>query len=362
MWIEERNGTYRMYERYKDPVTNKVHKVSVRITKDSPQQRSKGKAKLDEIIAKRSAFIYDLSFKELTEFYLASKSRETKLSTQRRNEHECNTLRKILGNVKVEDLTAGYVKAKIMKNSKKPSTVNEHIQRFKEIIRWGYQNDFVEDASYLDKLLKVKDKSKHQKVMDKFLEKEECSKILEDMAENHYLLTKFMILSGVRVGEALALTENDLDFENREISITKTKDPVTSTITPPKTHSSVRQIYMQDDLLELCREIVEYAQSLKHKSTRKKYLFWNQYQEPMEYRAYNKYLENHAKEKINRKVTPHYLRHTHASLLAENDMSFEMIQRRLGHENSRITKEIYVHVTNRQKQKDNEAIKELKIM
>lgn len=244
-----------------------------------------------------------------------------------------------MGDVIVDDLTAGYVKAKFIKDSNNPTTVNEHIQRFKEIIRWGYQNDFVDNCSFLDKLVKLKDKSKHEKARYKFLEREECEKLLNAMSGSNYYLTKFLILSGCRVGEVLALTESDLSFETREISITKTKDPVTKEITTPKTAASVRQVYMQDDLYELCKEIVAYNKALKHRKGDS--LFYNQYQEPIEYRGYNKYLEQYSEMVLGKKVSPHVLRHTHASILAEN-LDFEQIQRRLGHENSRITREIYI--------------------
>ncbi|MFR8313824.1 MAG: hypothetical protein ACLVBP_16545 [Ruminococcus sp.] len=37
--------------------------------------------------------------------------------------------------------------------------------------------------------------------------------------------------------------------------------------------------------------------------------------------------------------------HTHASLLLEQGISIDTISRRLGHENSDVTREIYLHVT-----------------
>ena len=46
----------------------------------------------------------------------------------------------------------------------------------------------------------------------------------------------------------------------------------------------------------------------------------------------------------------HMLRHTHVSLLAETrKVSLTDIQARLGHSNDRITKEVYLHVTEKSK-------------
>lgn len=60
-------------------------------------------------------------------------------------------------------------------------------------------------------------------------------------------------------------------------------------------------------------------------------------------------------------ITVHALRHTHASLLLEKGVSIDMISRRLGHKNSKITREIYLHVTEKLKEKDNSQIAAINI-
>lgn len=359
MWIEKRKNSYRMYERYADPITGELHKVSVKFDKNTPQQRNKAQRKLDKLLASRKEYRYDCSFKTLCAAYLASKEREVKPSTHRRNEAECGRLLRILGNIDVDSLTAGYVKAKLMNDSTKPSTVNEHIQRFKEIIKWGYRNDFVESIEWLEKLTKIKDISRHEKVKDKYIEKEECELLLKDMPENQKNITLFMILSGMRIGEVLALEESDFNFETREISVTKTRDAVTNEITTPKTSASIRQVYMQDELYDLCKHILEYKKTIKHG---RKFVFWDKDGTPMQYAAFNKYIREYSEKVLSRRITTHYLRHTHASLLAAAGLDYEMIQRRLGHENSKVTKEIYIHITDSQREKDNRAIKGISLM
>ena len=58
-------------------------------------------------------------------------------------------------------------------------------------------------------------------------------------------------------------------------------------------------------------------------------------------------------------MTSHVLRHTHASLLLAEGISIDTISRRLGHENSKITREIYLHVTEKLKEKDNSTLKNI---
>lgn len=51
------------------------------------------------------------------------------------------------------------------------------------------------------------------------------------------------------------------------------------------------------------------------------------------------------KTKLNPVLTPHSLRHTHTSLLAEAGVKLEEIKDRLGHEDDEVTERIYLHVT-----------------
>ena len=85
--------------------------------------------------------------------------------------------------------------------------------------------------------------------------------------------------------------------------------------------------------------------------------------ERINYYTYNKYIKENALRILSReKVTPHILRHTHTCMLSENGVPLETITRRLGHEDSEITRQIYLHVTKKMKQNDNERIASVKIM
>lgn len=73
-------------------------------------------------------------------------------------------------------------------------------------------------------------------------------------------------------------------------------------------------------------------------------------------------MKENAARVLNRKITAHTLRHTHASLLLEQGIGIDTISRRLGHEDSKVTKEIYLHVTEKLKEKDNQQISLVKIL
>lgn len=62
---------------------------------------------------------------------------------------------------------------------------------------------------------------------------------------------------------------------------------------------------------------------------------------------------------LNTKLTPHSLRHTHTSLLAQTEVSLPQIMERLGHKDEDTTKNIYLHVTKEMKKEASQKFKEL---
>ena len=360
MWIESSRNKYRACAYYTDPLTGSRHRVGVTIDKDTPQQRNKARKRLDEIIARKSSVAPDvMRLSELIRLYDKDQTATLKASTCERNRRTCNTFLKILGNCDVNKLTAGIVKQKFMAHTENPTTINEYITRYKALMRWAYRNDFVRDISYLDKLTRLKDKTKKEKVADKFLESEECVALLNAMTQQTWRdMTELMLLSGLRVGECIALTEGDLDFNNREIIVNKTFDHINNIVTSTKTFASTRRVYMQNDLFDFARALV----ARNRLNRRLLYLdatplFFALDGRRASYFAYSKYLKEISERTLGRRVTAHTLRHTHASLLAEHGVKLEDISERLGHENSRITKEIYVHMTEKHREKKNDRMK-----
>lgn len=365
MWIEKSKDKYRACDRYTDPLTGAVHKVGVTIDRDTPQARNKARKELDNIIANKTCLAKDgVTLEALIKLYLADIKNTLKASTVTRNTFACDRFKAMFGNCDVSKLSAGIVKQRIIGyKDGNPTTVNNHIKLFKAFIRWAYRNDYIADISWLDKLTPLKEKTRREKVADKFLEPREYNAILDGMTIDLWRdLTKFLLLSGLRIGEALALNESDLDFSAREISVTKTLDVVNGVVGTTKTLTSTRQVYMQDDLLAFCRALVA-SNRLKRKTLYldRTPLFFDLRGDYVSYDAYRQYLGDVSYKVIGRRVTPHIMRHTHASILAET-MPYDAISRRLGHADSRITREIYIHVTEKRKERENEMIKEVHIV
>ena len=92
-----------------------------------------------------------------------------------------------------------------------------------------------------------------------FWTKEEYLKFIEAVKDKPYSYHAFQILywCGLRVGELLALTSQDIDFDNKVIRITKSYQRLEGkdVITDPKTPKSKRNVSMPDFL---CEELKDY--------------------------------------------------------------------------------------------------------
>lgn len=366
MWVEEtKKGKYKFIERYTDPLTGKYKRVSIVLDKNTSQSRKQAQKALLDKIDRAGQEPDKTTLSDLVEKYREEQKKTVKQSTYRRNYFACQTLMNILGaDTLVSKINAGYIRKSLLATGKEHSTLNEHLVRLKSLLRWGYRNDYVKDISYLEKLEPFSDLPHRAKIEDKFLESEEVAALIAAMSVQKWRdLTEFLVLSGLRFGEAAALLWSDLDFKARVIHVSKNYDSVNDVITTPKTRTSVRDVYMQDDLYALCKSIVAQAVGASVVSiSAGNLLFMGDNGEHVSFYAYNKYLRENAEKTIRRRITPHTLRHTHASLMLEQGVDIDTISRRLGHANSKITREIYLHITEKLKEKEHERIRNVKLI
>lgn len=149
-------------------------------------------------------------------------------------------------------------------------------------------------------------------------------------AVNPCYKTLFSVLfyTGIRIGELLALTWNDV--EGNVLHITKTYNKTQKASTPPKTATSVRDVTMPGFLVDmLSRRPYGYALSDR--------IF------PRTSAAVSYALQAGAKRAGLPIIRVHDLRHSHASMLLSAGVSIPAVSRRLGHANSKITLQVYAH-------------------
>lgn len=362
MWITERGGKYRAQERYTDPITGRSKTISVTMQTNTPQSRKRAatalSARLEGILSAQST---DITLRRLCDLYLTAQERTVKPSTYARNSYAMNSLCRIIGeDALVSRLTAGYIKARLLDTGEAPGTLNERIKRLKALLRWGYQNDLIE-SDMTGKLSVFHDIPHADKIADKFMTASEYHQVIESMDRNDYkLLTQFLVLSGLRYGECAALDKSDVDLSRRYITVSKTYDSETKTVTSAKTETSIRRVYIQDELLPVCQQInvLMGERKILH-GCRSAAFFHDPHGRIISYYTYAKYLRTCTARTLGRQITPHTLRHTHASLMFEAGVPLDVISRRLGHKTSKVTRDIYVHITDELQRRDNDAIREI---
>ncbi|MBK5348534.1 tyrosine-type recombinase/integrase [Bacillus sp. TH44] len=172
-----------------------------------------------------------------------------------------------------------------------------------------------------------------------------------------YTLFRLLAFSGMRKGEALALTWNDINFTNQEIKINKAisrgknnKLYIKSTKT-----GIARTIKMDNQTLEILKNWKESQKqdylSIGYNTLQKDQLvFSNEKNEFLQPTKTRKWILQAQKKYHLKQITTHGLRHTHCSLLFEAGASIKEVQDRLGHSDIKTTMDIYTHVTQKAKE------------
>ena len=149
----------------------------------------------------------------------------------------------------------------------------------------------------------------------------------------------FLLYSGLRRSEALALTYEDIDRENMRIRVNKRllHDGNTPVLVPGnKTESGTREVILLDRLA-------------KHLPAKKSgIIFCN---EEGGYLTKKQFSYNWAKmlKENNIKVTAHQLRHAYATMLFEAGIDVKDAQELMGHSDINLTRQIYTHIRSERK-------------
>lgn len=172
-----------------------------------------------------------------------------------------------------------------------------------------------------------------------------------------YILFWLLAFSGMRKGEALALTWNDINFKESEIRINKALSRGKNNQLYVKTtkNKKSRTIKMDKDTMKILsswkkRQKQEYLVLGFNTSDPKQLVFSNELNTFLQPTKTRKWMLQVQKKNNLDKITTHGLRHTHCSLLFEAGVSIPEVQERLGHDDVQTTLNIYTHVTKKAKE------------
>lgn len=322
------------------------------------QKQVRGKTKKETDIAK-NAFLSDLEkqknetainssnplFDDFISDFLLYKEGQLKRSTYTTYIYRINNhIIDYFSGKRIRDINIKMiVEWKNSLNNLSVGSKNTVFYTFKEILKYA---ELVLDGykSGIDAVQPFRDDAYHDDTIkywtfDQFLE-------FDSHVQNytHKVFFRLLYFTGMRRGEAVALTWDDVDLDNNTISINKTyshsvtkedrEKGITYMITTPKSAHSIRTIKIPDRLAFDLKEFKKTSQG--------KYLFGGD--RPVSVFAYQGAFKRIIKKTGLPPITLHGLRHSHASFLINNGANVLLVSRRLGHSSVSNTIDIYAHL------------------
>ncbi|MBS7577487.1 MULTISPECIES: site-specific integrase [unclassified Enterococcus] len=377
MWMEELpNGKYKYFERFIDPYTEKKKRVSVTLNSKSNQAviqankilQNKIDVKIEHKEKKK------VTLKELHNEWWKQYEKSVKKSSAIATKKVSN---KILSSIETDALISNIDVKFIQSYINSLDYSIEYIKKFKSyfnmIFKYAEQMEYINNNPVSNVKIVQRDGT-DTNLDEKYLTREEIGKLLSVYKGSFQsirmgLLIEFMYLTGLRVGEATALTVQDYNKNKKSIAIKGTLDYSSgykhAIKTTAKTEKSNRNIFLSNRCVEILDDIISNNQLKFNGYCSESFIFIGKTGKPLQANAINtsmKYMnEKLGKEKINKPLHSHVLRHSHISLLSELNIPIKAIMERVGHVDEKTTLRIYTHVTEKQNSEISNKLNDVKL-
>ena len=276
-----------------------------------------------------------ISFKEYFDQMLIWKEKETALSTYQNYRSVYNHFVPILGNCPLADISGPLIDTIFDQLNIKASSRKTYRLILSALFNDAIRQEILE-KNPCHNMRKIR--QNHFKIDLRLPSRAEIQQYIQKARnERNHFIYKVLLLAvstGMRLGEILNLTTNDIDFKNHTIEI-KGQLTQAGPDMPLKTSKSYRKIFVAKEIL---REIRKYTLGL--------YIFTPN-------RFPFKQISRHTADKyiyrfFKRLDTPegftfHSLRHYHATELVRRGIDIKEVSKRLGHASIYITADFYTH-------------------
>lgn len=262
-----------------------------------------------------------------------------------------NHIKPVLGNVRVKDINTPRLTQFVQSLKLQPETVRKIYVVLQSIFHRGVEQGFIRDTPCRNVIL-PKNRSKKKKPV---LDEEQTSRFMKLIEEKKCdpdikRIIKVLLYTGMRCGECLALSWNDINFEEMTISIEHNLADVGGKhwLTTPKTESSIRTIGMSQALADIFREQKKYQEQLIE-------ALGDDFSHPeMVFTSANGNYRDRSSLGTSLKrflrgtefdfLTLHSLRHCNATLLLNSGVDLKVVSDHLGHCDIGVTANIYADV------------------
>ena len=346
-----------------DPITGKERRTTRRGFKTMKEAKQAERNLLFDVEenglpSNQSDGFQDPTFEELAQLWLENYKTTVKPSTFENVKSKVEKMtEEHFKELKLKKITVAYCQRVVIELSKTYVLYNHYLSVINRIFKYAVLMDVI-NSNPFDKVIKPKSRQTQRK--GNFLTKGELKEFLKlaQTATLYYFfpLVHLMSYTGLRQGEALALKWSDIDFENRKITVDKTAVRIKErqTLQTPKTKNSKRVISIDPTTLSILKswkkdQIKIYFKNGKHFEGDDNFIFTNQRAEWVHIHNFIRYFNRFIADHKFKPITPHGLRHTHASLLFSAGVEPKNISDRLGHSTVQITLDLYTHITEEQR-------------
>ena len=383
MWIEKLENSkgirYKYNERFTNPATGQTVKVSITLNSNARRYHRQALDMLekkfnDKYIMKMNAaanqhkaIMEELTFEQVASEWLEGISKRIKPSTAIVYRNAVNAIMEhIPAGVYFTNVSPAMIEKVINQiyydEKKSHGYTIILLTRIRQIFKYAKKANYIKDISDFEKIKldrRPATAKELSKAADKFLNRDElrdCLEQLQRINKRIGLMMEFIALTGLRIGELLALRVQDYNKEKSSININGTiciniPNGADGKRGTPKTASSYRNV----DLSNRARQILDWfilenkksAQWNRARYVDRGYIFTTKNGFPYHYTQVSTALTKVHLEGKN--ITTHIFRHTHISLLAEIGEPLKVIMSRVGHSNANTTLKIYTHVTAKMK-------------
>lgn len=248
----------------------------------------------------------------------------------------------VLGNKRLTAISTMDLQELINSKADTCATIIENVFHILEsVFKQAYSEGIIQRDITVGLIKPSKEKSSRRALTEA---EEEAAKKL--MQEENGLLVALLYYTGMRLGEALGLQWECVDFKKNVIHVRQQVNLRKGMITPPKTKESIRDIPLPDELAEML--VRGFPQAFVFPAPDGTY-----YRNSSSNRLWRSLMERMAelgpdietREDGASILTPHYFRHNYASILYNAGVDVLSAQKFLGHANAKVTLEIYSHLS-----------------
>lgn len=313
----------------------------------------------------------NMRFSALCELYLRIYASQLKLRTY--DEYKFCIDRIFLpemGNKKIKDISPLYLSMFFSticeKRHIRISTMKTYATALKSIFTFARKTGIIRESPCQNMIL-PKNKDFDEKVKNRPLSIEEVPDFIKCFNEDTVWdrLVLFLLNTGMRGGEAIALEWHDIDWDNHRLMVSKTLSRCSKGlyVSTPKTASSRRFVSLNHLALDTLQKQKEYYERVlsenpnffKHPdiiffSAKGDYLFLANLTRTIHERTKGTQFED---------ITTHSLRHTHATLLLNSGVDLALVSKNLGHASVSTTANIYVDILRSTQEKVAQKMEEL---